>query len=301
MEDELDEIARGERGYRATLEDFYGPFQKAVGAKDKLPKATSLGEAPGEFPCPICGARMEFKLGRAGIFMSCTRYPDCDGARQEDGQILTGDTPLGTHPDTGFPIFVRTGRFGPYVEMPLEDEATIAARERAEEEAEKAKPAKKTAAKKKVAKKKKPKIAAKRASIPAGTDPASISLEDAVRFLSLPRELGVHPDSGEPVVANTGRFGPYVAHNGEFRSIKKLDPYTITLDEAVSILNEPKKPPRGVEIIRDIGPHPKTGKVITLYKSKQGHFLKKGLRRIYLPENEDIDALAPLEASAYLQ
>lgn len=301
MEDELDEIARGERGYRATLEDFYGPFQKAVGAKDKLPKATSLGEAPEEFPCPVCGAKMEFKLGRAGIFMSCTRYPDCEGARQEDGQILTGDTPLGIHPETGFPIFVRTGRFGPYVEMPLEDEATIAARELAEEEAEKAKPAKKTAAKKKVAKKKKPKIAAKRASIPAGTDPASISLEDAVKFLSLPRELGIHPESGEPVVANTGRFGPYVAHNGEFRSIKKLDPYTITFDEAVSILNEPKKPPRGVEIIRDIGPHPKTGKIITLYKSKQGYFLKKGLRRIYLPENENVDELAPLEASAYLQ
>jgi DNA topoisomerase-1 len=297
MEDELDEIARGERGYKATLEDFYGPFQKAVGAKDKLPKATSLGDAPEEFPCPICGAKMEYKLGRAGIFMSCTRYPDCEGARQEDGQVLTGDEPLGTHPETGFPIFVRTGRYGPYVEMPLEDEATIAARERAEEEAAKAK----KGGKKKVAKKKKPKIAAKRASIPPGTDPASVTLDDAVKFLSLPRELGAHPDSGEPVVANTGRFGPYVAHNGEFRSIKKLDPYTITLDEAVAILNEPKKPPRGVEIIRDIGPHPKTGKVITLYKSKQGYFLKKGLRRIYLPENEDVDGLTPVEAAAYLQ
>jgi DNA topoisomerase-1 len=237
---------------------------------------------------------MEYKLGRAGIFMSCTRYPDCEGARQEDGQVLAGDEPLGMHPETGFPIYVRTGRYGPYVEMPLEDEATVAAREAAEEEAAKR-------GKKKTTKKKKAKIAAKRASIPAGTDPASISLEDAVRFLSLPRELGTHPDTGEPVVANTGRFGPYVAHNGEFRSIKKLDPYTITFDEALAVLAEPKKPPRGVEIVRDIGAHPKTGKMLTLYKSKHGFFLKKGMRRIYLPESEDVDALTPELAVAYLQ
>jgi DNA topoisomerase-1 len=304
MEDELDEIARGERGYRATLEDFYDPFQKAVHSKDKLPKATSLGAAPAEFPCPICGAPMEYKLGRAGIFMSCTRYPDCEGARQENGDIIAGDEPLGIHPDTGFPIYVRTGRYGPYVEMPLED----APAEKPEAEANEAdetpkKAAKKSATKKtakKPAKKKKPKIAMKRASIPAGVDPAAITLEDAVKFLSLPRELGLHPDTGLPVLANTGRFGPYVAHNGEFRSIKKLDPYTITFEEALAILAEPKKPPRGVEIVRDIGPHPKTNKMLTLYKSKQGYFLKKGLRRIYLPESENIDALTPELAAAYL-
>ncbi len=308
MEDELDEIARGERGYRATLEDFYTPFQKAVHSKDKLPKATSLGQAPEEFPCPICGARMEFKLGRAGIFMSCTRYPECEGARQENGDVLAGDEPLGTHPDTGFPIYVRTGRYGPYVEMPLEEAPPESAEEaKAAEEPEapkkSAKKSVKKAAKKtakKAAKKKKPKIAMKRASIPAGVDPANITLEDAVKFLSLPRELGTHPDTGEPVAANTGRFGPYVAHNGEFRSLKKHDPYTITLEEALAVLAEPKKLPRGVEAVRDIGPHPKTGKMLTLLKSKQGYFLKKGLRRIYLPESEDIDALTPEMAATYL-
>ncbi len=302
MEDELDEIARGERGYRATLEEFYAPFQKAVQSKDKLPKATSLGEAPEEFPCPVCGARMEYKLGRAGIFMSCTRYPDCEGARQENGDVLAGDEPLGTHPETGFPIYVRTGRYGPYVEMPLEDEPPAAAEE--EKPAETAEAPKKGAKKpaKKAAKKKtkKPKREMKRASIPAGTDPASVTLEDAVKFLSLPRELGTHPDTGLPVMANTGRFGPYVAHNGEFRSLKKHDPYTVTLEEALAVLAEPKKLPRGVEAVRDIGPHPKTGKMITLLKSKQGYFLKKGLRRIYLPENEDIQKLTPDMAAAYL-
>ncbi|MDD2657590.1 MAG: type I DNA topoisomerase, partial [Candidatus Pacebacteria bacterium] len=84
MEDELDEIARGERGYTETLTAFYGPFEKAVRAKDKLPKATSLGDAAAEFPCPLCGSPMEFKLGRGGIFMSCKKYPDCLGARTEE-------------------------------------------------------------------------------------------------------------------------------------------------------------------------------------------------------------------------
>lgn len=300
MEDELDEIARGERGYVATLKDFYGPFQKEIKEKDKLPKATSLGEAPEEFPCPICGARMEFKLGRAGIFMSCTRYPDCEGARQENGDIIAGDEPLGTHPETGFPIYVRTGRFGPYVEMPLEEEKKEAeVEEKPAAKTTKKTPAKK-AAKKKTAKKKKPKIAMKRASVPAGFDPAKVTLEDAVKFLSLPRELGVHPDTGLPVTTNTGRFGPYVAHDGEFRSLKKSDPYTVTFEEALAVLAEPKKPPRGVEIVRDIGKHPKTGKMLTLYKSKQGHFLKKGLRRIYLPESENIETLTPEFAASYL-
>jgi DNA topoisomerase-1 len=304
MEDELDEIARGERGYEKTLSDFYTPFQKAVGAKDSLPKATSLGAGPEEFPCPLCGSAMEFKLGRGGIFLSCTKYPECTGARQEDGTEVKPDEPIGMHPEIGRLIFIRTGRFGPYVEMPLEDElveeaAAEVAEEPAATDGKKKKPAKKAA--KKPKKKAKPKLNVKRASIPPGTDLSSVTLEDAVRYLSLPREVGTHPETGEPIVANTGRFGPYVAHNGEFRSIKKSDPYTITFDEALALVNEPKRPPKGVDIVREVGKHPKTGKLITLYKSKQGLFLKKGLRRIYFPESQDADSLTPEECAEYLK
>lgn len=295
MEDELDEIARGERGYEATLTEFYGPFSNAVHAKDKLPKATGLGDAPAEFPCPLCGSPMEYKLGRGGVFMSCKRYPDCLGARTESGAELKPDEPIGVHPETGMPIYVRTGRFGPYVEMPLE----APKEEAAAEEPPKAELTK--SGKPKKSRKKKAKINAKRASIPPGTDLANVTLEDAVKYLSLPRELGANPDTGKPVTASTGRFGPYVAHDGEFRSIKKGDPYAITLDEALAILREPKRPPRGVEIVREIGKHPKSGKSLVLYKSKQGHFLKKGLRRIYLPDSADPDALTPLEAAEYLK
>jgi DNA topoisomerase-1 len=227
--------------------------------------------------------------------MSCTRYPDCDGARQEDGTELKGDEPLGMDPETGYPIFIRTGRYGPYVEMLLPEPEEEKEPETIGEAVKKGK--------KKVAKKKKgrPKKAAKRASVPAGTDLASLTLADALKFLSLPRELGNHPSTGKPVMANTGRYGPYIAHDGEFRSLKKADPYTVTLDEALAVLAEPKKPPRGVEIMHEIGKHPKTGKTIVLYKSKQGLFLKKGLRRIYLPESQKADDLTPEEAAEYLK
>jgi DNA topoisomerase-1 len=232
---------------------------------------------------------MEFKLGRGGVFMSCKKYPECMGARTETGLELSGDEPLGNHPDTGAPIYIKTGRFGPYVEMPLEESTKSEAQSPKEEP------------KTKKRGKGRPKTAAKRASIPPGTDLASVTLADAVRYLSLPRELGMHPSTGKPVFASTGRFGPYVGSEGEFRSIKKGDPYAITLDEALALLAVAKKPPRGVEIVREIGPHPRTNKMMMLYKSKQGHFLRKGLRRIYLPDSVSPDSLTPAEAAEYLK
>jgi DNA topoisomerase-1 len=291
MEDELDEIARGEREYTETLSAFYKPFEKAVLAKNKLPKATSLGDAPAEFPCPICGKPMEFKLGRGGVFMSCKDYPKCLGARTEDGAELKNDEPIGNHPETGAPIFIKTGRFGPYVEMPTGEGEEV--------------PSKKDPASPKATqggrKRGRPRIVAKRASIPKGTDISQITLADAVKYLSLPRELGNHPSTGKPVFASTGRFGPYVGSDGEFRSIKNNDPYKITLDEALALLSEPKKQSKGVEIVKEIGAHPRTGKLLTLYKSKQGLFLKKGLRRIYLPSSVSADSLTPAEAAEYLK
>ena len=283
MENELDEIARGERGYTETLTAFYGPFEKAVHSKDKLPKATSLGDSGTDFPCPLCGSPMENKLGRGGVFMSCKKYPECLGARTEEGTELKGNEPIGVHPDTGAAIYIKTGRFGPYVEMDLPVSSIQS-------------PASKRG-------KGRPKTAAKRASIPAGTDLANVTLADAVKYLSLPRALGNHPSTGKAVFSSTGRFGPYIGSDGEFRSLKAKvgDPYTITLDEALTLLAEPKKAQKGVDIVKEIGKHPRTGKNLVLYKSKQGLFLKKGLRRVYLPETINADELTPVEAAEYLK
>lgn len=238
---------------------------------------------------------MEFKLGRGGVFMSCVGYPECKGAREESGTEVKADEPIGIHPESGLPIFLKTGRFGPFVEMPDPADSTTE-----EEKAPEPEINPKTGKKKRVAKKKKPAFKGRRASIPAGKELSTVTLEDAVKYLSLPRELGRNPKTDLPVIANTGRFGPYVGHDGEFRSIKKGDPYTITLEEALVMLNTPKAPPKGAVIAKELGKHPKTGRALTLYKSKQGHFLKKGLRRIYLPDNEDIEAFTAETAVSYL-
>ena len=102
MEDELDEISRGEREYEKTLKDFYGPFSKDVKSKEKLEKATNLGDAPDNIKCPKCGDKMIIKLSRVGKFYSCARFPDCNGALMLDGAVLEGPKETGELcPDCG--------------------------------------------------------------------------------------------------------------------------------------------------------------------------------------------------------
>jgi DNA topoisomerase-1 len=287
MEDKLDEIAEGKRTYLKTLKDFYGPFIKDVEAKESIAKITNLGVADAKFKCPKCGLSMEIKLGRTGKFLSCARYPACDGALTLEGQMVGEEKPFAIHPKTGEPIYLLTGRFGPYVQLgksPAIPKLT-----------KWPKGYKKTAADKKKIAEEKQLIAdakqlpqPKRASLPPRTKPEDMTAAIAVKLLELPRELGIDPATNEPVIANIGRFGPYVGRNREFRSIKKssgFDPYTITLDQALQLINEPKQLPKGVELLRTVGKHPKTHKDIQILKSKSGHFIRQGLKRTYLPDN----------------
>ncbi|NBD74139.1 type I DNA topoisomerase [Patescibacteria group bacterium] len=208
MEDELDEIATGERDYAATLTSFYTDFSTDVKAKETIDKITNLGEAPPEFTCPTCGSGMIYKLGRGGTFMSCDRFPECNGARTKQGAEIEPDKPLGQDPETGLPVFVLDGRYGPYVQLGEKSD-----------------------------KNKKP----KRASIPQGMTMDDVTLPDALKFLSLPRTLGTHPETGNEIVAGVGRFGPFIVHDGDFRSLKADDVYSIELPRALEILAEPKK------------------------------------------------------------
>jgi len=228
MEDKLDLIAEGKAQYIKTLSDFYGPFLKEVKLKDKLDKATTLGDAPAEFVCPICGSPMNVKLSRSGKFLSCTRYPDCMGALMIDGTEMPKDKVIGTHPDTGMPITLKSGKYGPYVEMEVKEEPKA--------EDPDAKPKKKSRAKKPV----KPKL--KRASVPKEIKPEDVTLEQAVHYLTLPKTLGINPTTEKVVTASIGRFGPYIVHDGDFRSVKAPDDvYTIALPRALEIFSEPKK------------------------------------------------------------
>ena len=124
MEDQLDEISRGERDYTKTLKDFYGPFQKDVKEKDKLEKATNLGEAPENIKCPKCGSGMIVKLSRTGKFYSCSKYPDCTGALKLDGTEMAGPKETGElcplcgekkGKNGGGKLVVREGRFGAFI------------------------------------------------------------------------------------------------------------------------------------------------------------------------------------------
>ena len=181
---------------------------KDIKAKEKVAKATDLGKADPKFRCPKCGGDMIIKLGRGGKFLSCERFPECDGALTILGVEIKKEEPLGLDPKTSLPVTLLEGRFGPYIQLGVKSK-------------ENPKP--------------------RRASVPRGMNPADITLEKALTYLTLPRELGVHPTSGKPIVASVGRFGPYVMHDGDFRSLKKDDVYTIELPRALEILSEPKK------------------------------------------------------------
>ncbi|MEK7462677.1 MAG: type I DNA topoisomerase [Patescibacteria group bacterium] len=264
MEDKLDEIATGDRTYRKTLEDFYIPFHKAVATKENIEKLTTLGKASKEFPCPECGADMVKKLGRNGTFLSCERFPDCNGARLADGSLVKAEDPIGKHPDSDEDIYVLNGRFGPYVQLgatPLKVKGKKA-------------------------------VTPRRTGLPDGVKSEDVTLELAVRLLALPRELGNHPITGEPVLANTGKFGPYIAHAGDFRSLRGNDnPYDVTYERALEILSEPKSMRKGEKLCKELGVNPKTKKLVNVFESKSGRYLKKGFKRISIPDNiktEDI-------------
>ncbi len=266
MEDQLDDIATGDRTYKKTLSDFYKPFKKSVDSKEDIEKLTTLGPGPKEFPCPKCKAAMDKKLGRNGTFLSCSKFPDCDGARLIDGSEVKPDAPIGNHPETGEPVFVMNGRFGPYVQLGEIPEKV------------------------KGKKQEKP----RRATLPPDVKPEDVTLDQAVRYLLLPRELGEHPKTGEPVMANTGQYGPYIAHAGDFRSLKdpkKDNPYDITFKRAMEILAEPKTLRKGEKLLKELGVNPKTRKLVNVMESKSGRYLKKGFKRIGIPDNiktEDI-------------
>jgi DNA topoisomerase-1 len=310
MEDSLDDIALGKRDYAKTLKDFYTPFAREVKEKESSAKLTNLGDADIRFKCPICGSPMIIKLGRGGKFLSCSRYPDCTGALMMDGMEIKKTVPIGHDPATSLPIYVLVGRFGPYVQlgekMPKAKKVKKPRTKKIKKtettkEGELEKLQKETIESTVVALPTKPRMA----SIPKGTDLSKISVADALRYLSLPRLLGNHPIDSKPITASAGRFGPYIVHDGDFRSLKKPDDvYTVTLARALEILVQPKATRKGAPIkVRVIGVHPKTGKDIVLYRkasttpdSTDSLFFKRGFQQIFIPKGIDPEKMTVEQA-----
>ena len=228
--------------------------------------------------CPNCGeGRLSLKIsGKYGAFIGCSRYPDCRYTRQlsQPEGPAEASTPdgklLGYDPETGLAVTLRTGRFGPYVQL---GEAS---------------------------KDEKP----KRASVPRGVDANTLELEYALKLLSLPREVGLHPETGKPITAGFGRYGPFVLHEGIYASLPAVEEaFDIGINRAVTLLAE-KKAGGGKSrfqraaptILKDLGEHPGEGGKVQVLAGRYGPYVKHGAVNATLPRGKEPAALTMDEA-----
>jgi DNA topoisomerase-1 len=267
LEGKLDEIANHELDWKKVLREFWTGFTGAVAEtkdlriKEVIDVLDALlnehnfpPKADGSDPraCPQCGTgRLGLKVGKFGFFVGCSNYPECKYTRQvsqdtngedttDGGKPLVEPKHLGKDPATGGDISIRLGPYGPYVQLDLPESAQPKIEEPVAEVVEE-KPAKATKGKKKAAKPKKPKKVAapkpKRASLPKGLTIEATTLEKALELLALPRLVGNHPETGDKIEANNGRFGPYLKYQSMFVSIPKgEDLFTIGMNRAVDLI-----------------------------------------------------------------
>ena len=278
LEEKLDLISAGKLEWKDVLRDFWREFIAAVNDIGDLRIAQvleALNEllGPHIFPepqdggdpraCPSCtNGRLSLKVGKFGAFIGCSNYPECRYTRQladTNGEkaSLSGEAKvLGADPETGLEITLRIGRFGPYVQLGESDGGE------------------------------KP----KRASIPKGTDPEHIDLERALALLALPREVGLHPETGKPIVAGFGRYGPYVHHDGKYASLSAPEEvFEIGINRAVSLLAEKaaNRRPRASSVIKELGDHPELGGKVQVLSGRYGPYVKHGKVNATLPKDRD--------------
>ena len=300
LENSLDDISGGRADWKALLREFWGAFSEAVdGTKDlrvsevldrldellgpHFFRDTGNGKDPRK--CPTCAdGRLNLKLGKFGAFIGCSNYPDCrftrplavsDGDEDADGGN-GGPKELGLDPETGLMVTLRKGPYGWYVQLGEVEEITV-----------------ETKGKKPKIKKTKP----KRGSVPKTMDQALIDLEKALGLLSLPRDVGIHPETNDMITAAIGRFGPYIKLGGTYLSLKgEDDVLTIGLNRAVHLLADaPRKDPP-----REIGLHPKDKKPITQREGRWGPYVQHGRLMATLPKGTGKDAVTLEEAVALL-
>ena len=285
LEEKLDLISAGQLEWKDVLRDFWREFIGAVDDIGDLRIAEvleALNEllGPHIFPdagqggdpraCPSCGeGRLSLKVGKFGAFVGCSNYPDCRYTRQladtGDKAALAEGKVLGTDPETGLDVSIRTGRFGPYIQL---GEA---------ENGEKP----------------------KRASIPKGTDPEGIDLEHALALLSLPREVGLHPETGKPITAGYGRYGPYVQHDGKYASLSTPEEvFEVGANRAVALLAEKaaNRRPRGASVIKELGEHPQEGGKVQVLSGRYGPYVKHGKINATLPKDREPEQVTLEEA-----
>jgi DNA topoisomerase-1 len=291
LESQLDDVSAGDASYLELLRAFWADFQpKTAEIMEQRPSdvTAALDEylAPFLFPdkgdgvdprvCPKCGAgRLSLKTGRFGAFVACSNYPECKYTRPfaSEGGANDGPQELGNDPVTGEAISVRTGRFGRFVQ-------------RGEGE----KPA--------------------RASIPKDvsiTGPEDI--EWAIKLLNLPRTIGPHPETGEPITASIGRYGPYLAHNGAYGRLSNtaevfetgMNAAVVKLAEAAAAKAAGGRPQRGVATaLAELGAHPESGAAVRVLAGRYGPYITDGTTNANVPKGAEPTAVTLDEAIALL-
>ncbi|MBI1174152.1 MAG: type I DNA topoisomerase [Sideroxydans sp.] len=262
MEDELDEISEGKRDWIPVLDGFWKHFDRLVHEKKNIERKDVTQELLDE-ACPKCGKPLATRLGKRGRFIGCTAYPECDYTRNLSGDATEGEArkELGQDP-SGLPILLLRGPYGYYVQLGEVEEGA----------------------------KKKP----KRVSWPKELSPDNADLDMALQLLQLPKELGLHPESGKSVIVNIGRFGPYIGHDGKFKSIPKSDSiFTIGLDRAVELLAQAKS---SNTVLRELGVHPDDKKPVEVCNGRYGPYVRHGKINATLPKDVSPDEVSLEEA-----
>ena len=262
LEDELDEISEGKRDWIPVLDEFWKGFNKLIGEKKDVDRP---GTEILEEKCPKCGKPLSKRLGKRGSFIGCTGYPECDYTRSLGGDEEAGEArkELGAHPDTDQVVLLLRGPYGPYVQLGEVEEGA------------KTKP--------------------KRVSWPKELPLEQADLATALKLLSLPREVGTHPETGKKVIVNIGRFGPYIGHDGKFKSIPRTDSiFDIGLDRAVELLAQART--GGATVLRTLGEHPEDKAPIEVCSGRYGPYVRHGKVNATLPKNVTPEAITLEEA-----
>ena len=232
--------------------------------------------------CPSCGAgRLSLKTGKFGAFIGCSNYPECRFTRQfsqggeEPGEAAKPEGKLlGADPETGEPVTLRIGRFGPYLQLG--------------EGSDDEKPP--------------------RASIPKGWDANTLDLERALQLLSLPREVGMHPETGKPIMAGIGRYGPFVLHDGTYANLESVEEvFTVGINRAVTVIADKKAGKGGRfgraaprQVLKDLGEHPAEGGKIEVLNGRYGPYVTHNKINANVPRGRDPASLSVDEAVALL-
>jgi DNA topoisomerase I len=292
LEEQLDLIADREIDWREVLRDFWRDFIAAIDETKDLKMSAVIDAldsllAPHLFPpradggdprqCPNCGnGRLSLKLSKFGAFIGCSNYPECRYTRPlsvpTDGSADIGTKVLGQDPDSGLEVTLRSGRFGPYLQL---GEAVNGEKPR-------------------------------RAGLPKGTAPDQVDLQRALALLSLPREVGRHPEDGEPIRAGIGRFGPYVQHGKTYANLESPeDVFTIGLNRAVTLIAEKRaKGSRGrrfgADPGRPLGDHPVKGGAVVAKNGRYGPYVSHNGVNATLPADKTPDTVTLEEAVALI-